>query len=177
MPLSEEEDLARAVIQLREDVAKGMAEFDEEVRSLKRDYARGLITAEEAEIGRHGIIEVYGPILQNIIERQAQLKQRIAARDRARKGTEKAAQPEAERLSSLVQQIQKVDPRSPEYQARVAEIKETMDTMMRKRRALTAELGRKAEEAKRRSAEIDEEIAAIRERMNERKRRMAELGY
>ena len=94
---------------------------------------------------------------------------------------DKTAQPEAENLSSLVQQLQDVDPRSAEFQERAAEIrakmKATMDAMMDKRRALTAELKRRAEEAKRRAADIDGEITAIRERMKERNQRMAEPGY
>lgn len=269
-PLSEDEDLAHAERQLHEDIKKGKAEFVEQVRSLKLEHARGLITAEQAKIRGNRILEAHRQILQDLTERQTQLQQRAAALDKARTSAAKAGQPpgleenerailqifdvaeregkvpaewlvgareivrsgtydakslahvatalalclsqltedeedrakylriakeacdeyhkadrstqpEAENLSSLVQELQGVDPRSADFQKRAAEIrakmKATMDAATDMRRAVISELEKKAEEAERRVAENDREIAAIRERMKERQRRMDAMGY
>lgn len=88
---------------------------------------------------------------------------------------DEADRPE-ERLSYLGHQLQKCDPNSVEFQEYVAEIRKIMKESMDERYALTTELRRKAQEARRTIAENEEKIAIIKERMKERKRLRAEQG-
>ena len=60
---------------------------------------------------------------------------------------------------------------------RKAEMGRIMDGIADERRALIAELHGRAEEAKRKAAECEKEIAAIEERIKERHQRMADLGH
>jgi len=92
VPPGGDEGLDDAVIQLRAEAARNMAEFEEQVRILKLDFVRGLITARQFHEGVDRITVMAEHFQEDFMQRLNQLKQQLAARDARRKAAT-ASQP------------------------------------------------------------------------------------